>query len=168
MSATRYVKLNAGQLESVQAVDTSATAVAGNLIALNSIGKLDDSLLMSSPSEVLVAGENLTAGNVVYIADATGVATVYKSDATDDTKPAIGFVMDTVVATDPVRVFFSGTNTGVVFVAGDTGKEVFLSETAGALTTTAPSTVGNYVQRVGIIVGANKVRFLPMDGYTII
>ncbi|MFO1351907.1 MAG: hypothetical protein U1F68_15035 [Gammaproteobacteria bacterium] len=112
-----------------------------------------------SSSRTETASEALTAGDIVSYHNSSG-AKVRKANATDNTKPAQGFVLANV----------SNGATGSVFGPGQVvsglssltiGADYYLSTTGGGITTTKPSTVGNVVQRVGWAVSATELMFQP-------
>jgi hypothetical protein len=110
------------------------------------------------------AGETLAAGNVVYVTSSTGVSApvVYKADA--DAASTMGATALLVMATTA-----DGATT-YALVCGtardDTwnwtrGSAVYVSTTAGGLTTTAPSGSGDVERKVGIAIGADQLLFQP-------
>lgn len=108
---------------------------------------------------VLTASENLAAGDLVNVWNDSSEPSARKADASDNTKPAHGFVTDTVTATNPVTVYFSGRIDGLGSVTP--GATQYLSETAGLTTETAPTGSGKIVQQVGVAVGDNSIVFAP-------
>lgn len=103
----------------------------------------------------LVAGENLTAGNLVYISvgAADGGRTAgraYKLDATNDTRiDFIGVVLDTVSTGASTRVQLVGEVSGLSGLSQ--GDQVFASVSSpGGTQTTAPSSVGQWIISLGI------------------
>jgi hypothetical protein len=102
----------------------------------------------------LAAGEVLAAGNVVYQA-ADGL--IYKADANGvGTYPAIGVIDRAYAIGDNVEIVSRG------LLAGLSGKTVgaaqYLSETAGAMTESAPTVV----QAVGTAISATEV-FIDLE-----
>lgn len=82
------------------------------------------------------AGETLAAGDVVCIKAADGKA--YKADANDaDLRPAVGVIDKGGLSTATVEIVTIGVLAGQT--AASPGKRLFLSETAGAMTVTAPT-----------------------------
>jgi len=104
---------------------------------------------------VVTAGEALAAGDFVNDYNDTG-AKVRKADATTSGKEAHGFVLESVDNGDPATVYFEGTNTQV---SGATAGVVFLATSAGGFTSTAPSTSGNVVQKLGVAISATAISF---------
>ena len=82
------------------------------------------------------AGATLATGDVVCIAGSDGYA--YKADANDsDKRPAIGVIRKGAASGSKVEIIFVGALSGQT--AASPGARLFLSETAGAMTTTAPT-----------------------------
>ena len=158
--ADKYLKSDGAVLSEVEATTTSAGAAdAGEIVALDSAGKLDTSLMPSgiaADTASVVTSESLTAGDFVNIYDATGTATARKADATTSGKQAHGFVLAVVTSPAAATVYFEGTNDQVT---GLTPGTQFLSTTAGGSTHTAPSASGNAVQTVGVATSATSMNF---------
>jgi len=149
------VQLVNGLLKRIVANITSAGAGdAGKLVQLDSAGKLDTTLLpaaalVGAEDYSLVAFETLAANDLINVFDDAGVAKLRKADATDMTKPPMGFVPSgiTAGASGTVRL-------GNGVISGMTGLTIgaryYLSAaTPGAITLTAPSTTGNGIFAVG-------------------
>jgi hypothetical protein len=134
---------------------TSAGAAdAAKMIQLNSAGKLDVTLMPSaalngSEDYVIIAFETLAAGDLVNVFNNAGTASLRKADATDATKPPMGYVQAGVTAgaTGTARLG-NGVITGL---AGLTiGARYYASAaTPGGLTLTPPTVAGNVVYPVG-------------------
>lgn len=160
--ADKYLQLNTttGRPTQVEATVVSAGAGnAGDVVALDSAGKLDTSVLPAGVGGATIsatASEALAAGDLVNFHDVSGTKSVRKANATDATKPAHGFVIAAVSSSATATVYTDGQNTKVAlgsFVAADVGKKLFLSAgTAGGVTLTPPVSTGNLVQAVGEIV----------------
>jgi hypothetical protein len=90
-----------------------------------------------------VCGETITVGQMVAIADADGYA--YKADANVSTlRPAIGIAGKACVSTGKVEIVVMGIVSG--WTSLSEGTEGYLSETAGAVTQSAPA----WNQQVGV------------------
>ena len=157
--ADKYLYNNAGTVTEKAAIITSAgVGDSGKVIALDASGKLDTSFMpvgIGADTQVITASEALAAGAYVNVWNSTG-AKVRNADATVAGKEAHGFVLSAVSSSAAATVYFEGTNTAVT---GQTPGVVFLSTTAGTGTTTAPSTSGNAVQRIGFATSATTVNF---------
>jgi hypothetical protein len=107
----------------------------------------------------LTASEALTGGQVVNIWSSSG-AKVRKANATDDSKPAHGFVLANVSSSATATVYLPGqVITGLTSLTP--GATYYLDTTGGAITATQPSTSGNLVQRVGMALSATTLLFQP-------
>lgn len=95
----------------------------------------------------MVAGEDVVQGQALYIDTPSG--NVYKAIASagEDEATVIGFAKETKLAGGTLDVLVGG----VLGTSGlSNGELYFLSAvSAGAITTTPPSTAGQYVTRVG-------------------
>lgn len=143
----------------VNSVASSAGAGdSGKLAALDGSGRLDATMMpvgVGADVATITASEDLAAGDFVNIWDNSG-AKARKADATTTGKFAHGFVLSSVTSGNPATVYFEGSNTGVT---GQTPGPVFLSTTAGIATSTAPSSSGNVVQRIGVATAAASINF---------
>lgn len=157
--ADKYIRNNAGVLTEREALVTSAgVGDAGKIVALDSTGRLDVSVMptgIGADTATIQASENLAAGDVVNVHNSGG-ARVRKADATTAGKEAHGFVTSAVTSGNNATVFFEGRNN---MVSGLTPGPQYLSTTAGLTTGTAPSASGNVVQRVGVAVSATELNF---------
>lgn len=110
----------------------------------------------------LTASEDIAAGDFVNIHDSSG-AKVRKADATDDTRPVDGYAPAAILTAASGAVVCPGKR--ITGLSGLTpGADYWLSETAGAITATAPSSSGNRVQFVGKAVSATELFFHPDRG----
>lgn len=143
----------------VNSKTTSAGAGdSGKLPALDGTGKLDNSFMptgIGADTASVETTENLAAGDLVNIYDATG-AKCRKADASTAGKEAHGFVLAATTSGQNASVYFDGSNAQVT---GLTPGRQFLSATPGLCTATAPSGAGNVVQRVGFATSATSMNF---------
>jgi hypothetical protein len=100
------------------------------------------------------AGEALAKGDVVYVSGVSGnEPVVSKADADDASKmPAYGLAEDAANLNAAVNVVTFGTLYDLdtsSFSAGDT---VYVSTTAGAITTTAPTGESSLLQNIGTVI----------------
>lgn len=117
----------------------------------------DYSIPMDKMSAIPVTcAENVTAGDLVHIANNAGVAVVYRADA-DALRACHGFVLETKAAGQVVKVYSYGYNP---MMSGLTPGVVFLSTTPGAATNSPPITAGRLSQRVGFAVSPNVMNFV--------
>jgi hypothetical protein len=153
MAANKYLALIAGKAKEVFATIVSAGAANANqIVALDSAGKLDQSVMpVGMGAETItgvVASEAIAAGAFVNIYSNAGVLNVRNANATTNGKPATGFVLAAVANGAQATVYLiSQTNnqlTGLTI-----GADYFLSTVAGGVTNVAPSASGNVVQYLG-------------------
>lgn len=161
MAGDKYIYNNAGTLTEKAALQASAGAGdAGKIPALDAAGKLDTTMMptgIAADTATITASEALAAGDLVNVWNSSG-AKVRKADASTVGKEAHGFVLAAVSNGAAATVYFEGTNTQVT---GLTPGVQFLSTTPGIATTTAPSSAGNVVQRVGVATAAASLNFEP-------
>jgi len=96
------------------------------------------------------AGEALSKGEVVYISGISGNTTVVsKADADDAAKmPAFGVVADDASLNASVSIYTFGRLSGLDTSSYSEGDELFVSTTAGALTSTAPTGESSKLQKI--------------------
>lgn len=159
----KYLKNNAGTITEESSIATSAGAGDATKIPhLDGSGRLDNSFMpvgIGADTQAIATSETLTAGDWVNVWNSTG-AKVRKADATTSGKEAHGFVLSAFTHPTTATVYFEGTNTAVT---GQTPGVIFLATTAGQGTSTAPSSAGNVVQRVGFATSATSVNFTSGD-----
>ena len=102
------------------------------------------------------AGATLAVGDVVYLGTGGKVLLADADAATS--MPALGICTSASTDTNPVDVMIQGIMklTGWSFTAGD---NIFVSTTAGDVTSTAPSGTGDTVQKVGVATASDAVYF---------
>lgn len=158
--ADKYIRNNSGTLTEKEATVVSAGAGdAGEIVALDNTGRLDQSVMpvgIGPDVSQITASEALSAGDFVNIYNNLGTANARKADATTAGKQAHGYVLSAVDMGDPATVYFEGSNTQV---SGATPGPIFLATSAGGFTSTAPSSAGNVVQRLGVAVSATEINF---------
>ena len=157
--ADKFLKLVNGVPTETEAKTTSAGAAdAGKIPALDSAGRLDDSMMpvgIGADVKEIVASENLSAGDFINVYDNTGTPTVRKADASTTGKHAHGFVIEAVTSGNSATVYFENANTQV---SGATAGDVYLSDTTpGGFTSTPPAGAGKIVQKLGVAVGATEI-----------
>lgn len=159
MAAKKFLRFVSGVFTEVFGVQTSAGAAnAGDIVALDDTGRLDNSLMpvgIGADTKSITTSEALAAGDWVNIWNSTG-AKARKADATTAGKEVHGFVLAAASSGASALVYFEGTNTQVT---GQTPGPVFLQTTAGTGGATIPSASGNVVQRIGVALSATEVNF---------
>jgi hypothetical protein len=106
-------------------------------------------------SVALPASEDLAANDLVNIWSDSGVAKVRKADADDPTKEADGLVASAVASGATAAVYVGGVVGGYSGLTD--GAAYFLSATAGVATATAPSSIGQIVQRIGKAISDTQI-----------
>lgn len=167
--AEKFLTNNAGRLTEVEGLTTSAGAGdAGKIPALNASGEIDETMLPASvgaTSFSVTASEALTAGPVNLWND-SGTLKMRKADATTAGKEADGYVTGSVSSGASGTFYYgSGVITGLTGLT--IGTIYFLSTTAGAVTSTAPSSAGNVVQRLGKAKSTTELVFAPGEPITL-
>ena len=155
----QYDRTNAVMTEKAGAT-AGGTANANRVPALDSDGRLASTMMPAGfgvDTQTIEASEALSAGDAVNIHVESGNLRVRKADASAAGTAAHGFVAQAYNDGDDATVYMRGANTNVSGLTP--GSTVFLSETAGSLTTTAPTTAGSIVQQVGFAISATQVEF---------
>lgn len=149
--AKKYIELASGQLaEREGTVSTAGAGDAGKLVALDTGGKLDVSVLptgVGADTVTAVASENLSAGDFVNLWSNAGTFSVRKADATTNGKPADGYVTAAVTSGATATVYKDGQNASLASLT--VGSTYYLATTAGGVTATPPSSANNVVQVLG-------------------
>jgi len=161
--AEKYFYNNGGTYtERELAASSSGAGDAGRGVALDSGGKLDNSLFptgIGDETKELTASESLSAGDFVNVFDDTGTAKIRKADATTSGKRAHGFVLASVTSGAAGTFYAAGINNQMTGLTG--GTTYFLDTTAGGVNATAPSGSGNIVQEIGVALSATEIAFQP-------
>lgn len=143
--ADKYQSLLSGRETMVEAtVVSTGVAEAGDIVALDAAGKIDVSLLPTGVGpavQVLIADENLSAGDFVNIFDNAGTPTVRLADSTNDRR-AVGYVKEAVTAGNNATVYFEGLNDDLSGLVA--GQRLYL-DASGDVQSTAPSLAGGDV-----------------------
>lgn len=171
MAGDKFFYNNSGKIKEKAAIQTSAGAGdAGKIIAADSSGLIDATFMpVGVAAEVITAAssENLSSGNFVNLYSNAGTLNVRKADATNNSKPADGFVLANVTSPATATVYLlSNRNTAVSGLT--VGADYWLDTTAGAITATAPSASGNIVQRLGKATSATVLIFENQDYYELV
>lgn len=157
--AQKPIQLVNGKLTQVEAtvVSTGATD-AGEVVALDSSGKLDVSVLPTGVGpnvKVILASEAIGAGKYVNIYDNGGTPNVRLADNSNG-REAHGFVKDAVASAANATVYFEGTNDDLSALTP--GARQYLG-TAGGVTATPPTFAGGAAihQLVGSAISATEI-----------
>lgn len=113
----------------------------------------------SGAVSTLTASENLAAGAMVNIWNSSG-AKMRNANATDNTKPAHGFVL-AAVTSGHVGIFYGPGQINNQLVGLTPGTAYFLDTTNGDINAVAPSSSGNLIQELGVALSATQLIFSP-------
>jgi len=134
---------------------------ADKLVRLDGTGKFSLTVMpvgIVADTEAVVTSETLVANDLVQIFDDAGTPKARKADATPVNKfQAVGFVVDNFNIGETALVYFEGRIAGLSGLLA--GTNMYLSETPGQATSTAPSTPEAIVQRIGQAVSATTISF---------
>lgn len=149
--------LVSGNPTEVEAIDESTGAGdAGKLIAADAAGKLDESFLptgVGADVSAIACTEDLAAGDYVNIFSSTGYK-CRKADASGIATKAHGFVKSAFTNGQTATIYHEGSND---VLTGLSPGDYYLSETAGGVTQTPPTTSGSIVQKVGVSTAATVI-----------
>jgi hypothetical protein len=155
--AQKFIRLNNGRLAEKEATVTSTgVAEAGEVVALDSAGKLDVSVLpvgVGPDVTILEATEDLGAGDYVNIFDNGGTPAVRLAD-NSNSREAHGFVKSAFLIGQDATVYFEGANDSLSGLT--VGARYFLG-TAGSATATPPQSPAQISQLLGIAISATAI-----------
>lgn len=157
--AHKPIQLVNGKLTQVEATVVSTGAGdAGEVVALDSSGKLDVSVLPTGVGpnvKVILASENIAAGKYINIYDNAGTPNVRLAD-NSNSRDAHGFLLDAVTSGNNATVYFEGTNNDLSGLTA--GARQYLG-TAGGVTATPPTFAGGaqISQLVGTAISATEI-----------
>ena len=167
LTDSAVLNLGAGNDVSVTHDGTTGGTITGTPMAYETLG--GGALANDTHGGVVIeflAGESLAVGDWVYMSTVDGrVSKADSNDTADDGHyPAIGVAVSAQgSAGSAVKVLTHGVYNDSNGFGGDLteGKQLFLSETAGTVTATAPSDDGDIVQVCGIAIGPRDVLVSP-------
>lgn len=147
----------------VEATEVSTGAAeAGDIVALDSTGKLDISLMptgIGADVAVIEASESLDAGDLVNIYDNSGpLVRLADASAANAGEIAHGYVLDSVTSGNNATVYFEGSNNQLSGLTP--GTTYALSHTTpGGVIALASATVtpGHSLQIVGVATSATTL-----------
>lgn len=154
--ADKYMSLNNGKRTLVEATDTSTGAAdAGEIVALNSAGQIDASMLPTTGTKSIEVGEAVSAGDFVEIYDDGGTTKIRPADNSNG-REANGYVLDSAAVAANVNVFFDGANSGL---SGLTPGARYYLSTSGDVTSTPldPATQTGIHQFLGVASSATEL-----------
>lgn len=155
-----------GRRKQKRAVQTSAGAGdATKLVALNSAGKIDNTMM---PDGVGADAVNRTASEAISARAIVNIAsdgTVRNADASTEGFEAMAFAPGAISNGASGEIRFDGTITGLSGLTP--GAFYFLSETAGGITLTAVSGANKVSQIVGQAISTTELTFQPGEPVTL-
>lgn len=165
--ASKYLALVSGRLKEIIATVVSAgVADDGKIVALDSTGRLDTSVLpvgLGAETKAVTASEALSASDLVNVWNSGGQPRVRKADASTSGKEANGFVLGSVSNGGVATVYLEGTVTGLSLLTP--GDRLYLSDTVpGGVTVSVPTGTNKVVQYVGTAISATEFSFEPDGG----
>lgn len=153
--AKKYIELSNGKLANKEATVASAGAAnSGEIVALDSTGKIDVSVLpvgVGPDVKLLETTEDLLGGQYVNVFDVSGTAKVRLADASNG-RDAHGFVKEAFLTGATAVVYFEGPNDDLTGLT--VGGRVYLN-TAGSVTQ-SPRSTGIH-QFLGVAVSPTEV-----------
>ena len=160
MAGEKFLKHDtAGGFTETVATQAGGAGNENKVPALDAAGRLDATMMptgIGADTASIVANGALSAGDFVNIYDNAGTVTCRVADASALGTRAHGFVLSAVADAAMATVYFEGENNGAG-VSGMVGGDVFLSETAGKATATAPTTSAAIVQKLGVAISATGI-----------
>lgn len=153
--------------EATGATSSAGSANANQIVALNSAGQIDSTMLPNINALSFTASEAIAANALVNIWNNAGAAAVRNANATDATKPCHGYAPSAIANGASGTINFSGTN--MLIGSGITpGATYYLGTTAGSYSSTAPSGAGNLIQPIGFGAYTSEIAFTAAPGNAII
>ncbi len=167
LSDSAVLNFGAGNDVTITHDGTTGGTISGTPMAYETLG--GGALANDTHGGIVIeflAGESLAVGDWVYMSTTDGrVNKADSNDTADDGHyPAIGVAVSAQgSAGSAVKVLTHGVYNDSNGFGGDLteGKQLFLSETAGTVTATAPSDDGDIVQVCGIAIGPRDVFVSP-------
>ena len=167
LSDSAVLNLGAGNDVTITHDGTTGGTISGTPMAYETLG--GGALANDTHGGIVIeflAGESLAVGDWVYMSTTDGRVNKADSNDTGDDGhyPAIGVAVSAQgSAGSAVKILTHGVYNDSNGFGGDLteGKQLFLSETAGTVTATAPSDDGDIIQVCGIAIGPRDVFVNP-------
>ena len=158
--------VNGSMSEKTALVSSGGAGDAGKIVAVGVDGKLDSTVMPSgivAETSTALTSEILVANDVVNVYDDAGTLKVRKADATDDTKPATGYVLAGFASGVQATIYTGGYLPGVALTIG----KYFLA-VGGGISNVVPNATGNIIQSIGRAISTTKIKFVADQNYIII
>ncbi len=168
LADNEYARMTANGVESRTASEVLTDLLTQTLVENDAI-KLDAALSANGKYNGItvtgVAGATLAFGDIIYLSSVDSRWELADASAEATTKPHIGICILAAAADgDATNILLIGTIRAATFPAMTIGAPMFISETAGDITGTAPVTSGSCTRVVGHARTASELWFSP-DGY---
>lgn len=147
--ADKYLKVGSNGLPAEQAAldSSSGAGDAGKIVALNSSGQIDPTMIGTTESLSLVASEDLSPGDFVNFWNDTGTLKMRKATNTGIGTKADGYVKASVLTAASGIVY---RDNGIISgLSSLTVGAVYFLGTAGGVTSTVPTGAGVIIQPIG-------------------
>ncbi len=160
------IKENGVSLNAINFFSTDATlggATPSDLLVSSqaAVKAYADKLMEELNAVQVPAAVALSAKQLINLFDDNGTVKARLANATDNTKPANGYVLEDVAQGSTAIVHKIGL---ITELSGLTvGSTYYLSTTSGAYTTTAPVASGNIIQKLGKANTASIMSFVEDD-----
>lgn len=169
MAGKKYMNLVNGKRALGKSKQVSAgVADAGEIVALNSDGLIDATMLQDIDVTALPSFEDLSSGDYINLFDDGGVVKARKADNSNN-RPAHGYVKETVTAPAVVSVFFEGANANLSGLTK--GARIYLGTTGDVTETpldpTNPLDDGKIHQLLGWAISDTEVNTDIQDCITL-
>lgn len=166
--AQKFLTLVDGIKRLVEAITSSSgSADAGKIPALSENGRFSESFMppgIGAQVKTLQCTEDLAAGKNVNFYENAGVWYARLADCNAPSpRPADGFVRETFASGSTATVYVEGLNDQL----GSLVPGMYFLGTAGATSSTPPSSSGSISQTLGRATDADELKFNPSDPITL-
>jgi hypothetical protein len=117
----------------------------------------------SNMSGIFTAGESITAGDLLYLNTDGKVYKAFATGTVEESTP-LGFAQSSVAADATLVVRIGGVEDALSSLSS--GVVYYVSTTAGAITSTAPSGSGDNIVRIGVSQDSTTLFMTPQYMYT--
>ena len=146
MAAPKYLERDATSGKVTEVIATETGPAAEVVVSTGPGGTIDPSLLPASGAATAVSGENLAAGDFVYIKASD--SKLYKAVWSAGGNQAIGYVLNSFTAPAVATYYDSGQNTSLTGLTAGT-RYYGDKTTPGGVTLTVPTGAGVLSQLLG-------------------
>lgn len=154
MAAPKYLKRDSTSGKVTEVIATETGPAAEVVVSTTAGGTIDPTLLPASGASTAVSGENLAAGDFVYIKSSD--SKLYKAVWSSGGNQAIGYVLTSYTAPAVATYYEGGQNNSLTGLTAGT-RYYGDSATAGGVTLTVPTGVGVLSQLLGTSVSTTAI-----------